>query len=72
MLLQFIYFELLTRYYRFWPMFWYPPPPGIFREGMVTREQGHFDKRFMYDIQRRAPHGKILVLFLQDTLKPAF
>ena len=32
-------------------------------------EKGHFDKHFMYDIQKRGSAGKKNVFFLQDTLK---
>ena len=35
-------------------------------------EQWHFDKHFMYDIQKKGSQGKIFVFFLQDTLKIAF
>ena len=33
---------------------------------------GHFDKHFVYDIQKKSSAWKKFVFFLQDTLKAAF
>ena len=44
--------------------------PGNFRDRSGFLEYGHFDKHFMYDIQKK--HGKIFLFLLQDTLKTAF
>ena len=46
--------------------------PRIFQGRRVFLKYGHFDKRFMYDIQKNCPAGIILVFFLQDTLKTVF
>ena len=32
----------------------------------------HFDKCFIYDIQKKGPAGKLFAIFLPDTLKIAF
>ena len=45
--------------------------PGFFRGMGGFLEKGHFNKRFMYDI-KKDPSEKILMFFLQDTLKTTF
>ena len=35
-------------------------------------ELGHFDKLFVKNKRKKAPHGKILELFPLDTLKTPF
>ena len=43
--------------------------PGIFRSRGGFLKKWHFDKRFMYDMQKK---GEILVFFLQDILITVF
>ena len=44
----------------------------VFQGRWIFLEYGHFDKRFMYGIQKNCPARGILVFFLQNTLKTAF
>ena len=46
--------------------------PIIFWGRTDFLEQGHFDKHFMYDMQKRALQGQIFDFFLKDNLKTAF
>ena len=46
--------------------------PGIFWGRTDFLKQGHFDKHFMCDIQKKGSVGKNVRVFLQDTLKTAF
>ena len=46
--------------------------PEIFRGRGGFVELGHFDKLFLKNTQKKTPEGKILELFLLDTLKTIF
>ena len=46
--------------------------PEIFQGRGGFMELGHFNKLFIQYSRKKAPHGKILKLFLLDTLKTAF
>ena len=46
--------------------------PEIFQGRGGFMELGHFNKLFIQYSRKKAPHGKILELFLLDTLKTAF
>ena len=46
--------------------------PGIFQVRGGFLEYGHFDKPFMYGIQKSCPAEEIFVLSLQDSLKSVF
>ena len=48
------------------------PQPEIFQGRTGFLEFGHFDQHFVKNTEKKAPQGKVLELFLLDTLKTTF